>query len=123
MVLDEESRPITTFITHLGLFRYKRLNFGTNSASEVFQKTVSSVIQGINGAKNISDDILVYGKSKKEHDIALDKVFKALHDSVLTLNKRKCEFSKLNVTFFGVVFGGSGISPDLLNVEAIKQMV
>ena len=123
LVLDEESRPITTFITHLGIFRYKRLNFGTNSASEVFQKTASSVIQGINGAKNISDDIFVYGKSKKEHNIALDKVFKALHDSGLTLNKRKCEFNKPTVTFFGVVFGGSGISPDPLKVEAIQQMV
>ena len=29
LVLEEESRPITTFSTHIGLFRYKRLNFGT----------------------------------------------------------------------------------------------
>ena len=34
--LDEESRQITTFTTHKGLFQYKRLNFGTNSASEIF---------------------------------------------------------------------------------------
>ena len=122
LVLDEESRPITTFISYFGLFRYKRLNFGTNTASEVFQKTVSSVTQGMNGAKNISDDILVYGKSKKEHDIALDKVFKTLHDSGPTLNKRKCKFNKPNVTLFGVVFGGSGTYLDPIKVEAIKQM-
>ena len=37
--LDEDSRHITTFTTHRGLFRYKRLSFGINSAAEVFQHT------------------------------------------------------------------------------------
>lgn len=32
--LTPESRDITTFVTHCGLYRYKRLLFGVNSASE-----------------------------------------------------------------------------------------
>ena len=36
--LDASSRYITTFTTHLGLSRYKRLNFGTSSSIEVFQR-------------------------------------------------------------------------------------
>ena len=36
-VLAQESRYITTFVTHEGLRRYIQLNFGTNSASEIFQ--------------------------------------------------------------------------------------
>jgi hypothetical protein len=35
--LHEDSRYITTFSTHVGLFRYKRLNYGTNVAAEIFQ--------------------------------------------------------------------------------------
>ena len=35
--LEEQSRYITTFSTHLGLYRYKRLNYGTNVAAEMFQ--------------------------------------------------------------------------------------
>ena len=35
--LSPESREITTFATHCGLFRYKRLLFGVNSASEQYQ--------------------------------------------------------------------------------------
>ena len=37
--LEEESRYITTFSTHLGLYRYKRLNYGTIAAAEIFQYT------------------------------------------------------------------------------------
>lgn len=45
--LDHESRSITTFNTHIGIYRYKRLNFGISSASEIFQETVRSVIHDI----------------------------------------------------------------------------
>ena len=38
--LDEESRYITTFVTHAGLFQYKRLSFGINSAAEIFQHQI-----------------------------------------------------------------------------------
>ena len=36
--LDEKSRHITAFCTHLGVFQYKRVNFGINTAAEIFQK-------------------------------------------------------------------------------------
>ena len=41
--LTEESRYITTFSTHEGLFRYKRLNYGTNSAAEIFQNILNAI--------------------------------------------------------------------------------
>ena len=42
--LVPSSRYIITFSTHVGLFRYKRLNFGISSASEIFQEVVHHVI-------------------------------------------------------------------------------
>ena len=36
--LKENSRDITTFATHVGLYRYKRLNFGTRSAGRYSRK-------------------------------------------------------------------------------------
>ena len=59
--LAPESRYITTFGTHLGLMRYKRLNFGISSAAEIFQNIIRETLEGIPGALNISDDILVFG--------------------------------------------------------------
>ena len=45
--LSPESRLITTFSTHIGLYRYKRLNYGTNAAVEIFQNTLTQVLQGL----------------------------------------------------------------------------
>ena len=47
--LNPESRYITTFTTHVGLWRYKRLMFGINAASEIFQNTLSELLSGLDG--------------------------------------------------------------------------
>ena len=46
--LEEQSRDVTTFVTHRGLYRYKRLIFGITSAPEKYQKIISDVIRGCN---------------------------------------------------------------------------
>ena len=53
--LSKESRNITTFTTHVGLRRYKRLSFGISSAAEIFQYSLSSALEGLDGIRNISD--------------------------------------------------------------------
>ena len=55
--------------------RYKRLNFGISSAAEIFQNVIRETLEGIPGALNISDDILVFGKMQSAHDHALEAVF------------------------------------------------
>lgn len=120
--LEPESRPITTFSTHVGLFRYKRLVFGLNSAAEVFQHTIQQLIEGIPGARNVSDDIIVFGKDTAQHDKALDDTLKKLHGSGLTVNKEKCEFNKSEIEFFGFIFSASGLRPDPKKVQALHDM-
>ena len=66
--LGKESRNITTFTTHVGLRRYKRLSFGISSAAKIFQNTPSSALERLDGVRNISDDIIVFGRTQEEHD-------------------------------------------------------
>ena len=119
--LEESSRPITTFSTNVGLFRYKRLNFGISSAPEIFQETIRNVLHDIPNARNISDDIIVFGATQEDHDKALDAVFKKLNDKGLTVNKKKCLFNQNRIAFFGLVFSSEGISPDPKKVNAINN--
>ena len=66
--LSEGSRPITTFATHKGLFRYKRLMFGVSCAPEMCQRVIQQVLEGCDGVRNIHDDIIVHGQTTEEHD-------------------------------------------------------
>ena len=111
---------ITTFATHDGLRRYTRLNFGTNSASKIFQHIISEQIRDISGSINISDDIIVFGKTKQMHNQALHAVLRQFADVGLTISPEKCELNRDSLTFFGLVFS-AGVSPDPRKVKAIHD--
>ena len=71
--LEQQSRVITTFITHKGFYRYKRLMFGISFTPELYQHTIEQVLAGCEGAYNIHDDIIIHGRMVEEHDSRLQK--------------------------------------------------
>ena len=73
---SEESREITTIITHKGLYRYKRLMLGISSAPEKYQQVIQQTLQGIEAVHNISDDIILHGATHDQHDERLRKVMR-----------------------------------------------
>jgi hypothetical protein len=119
--LSEDSRNITTFTAHVGLRRYKRLSFGVSSAAEIFQNTLSNVLKGLDGVRNIADDIIVFGRNQEEHNKRLCKLFERLKERNLTLNKAKCEFNKDKLEFYGHIFNANGISADPKKISAIRN--
>ena len=121
LTLAPDSRYVTTFATHKGLRRYKRLNFGTNSAGELFQRVISDQIRDIPGAINISDDVIIYGKTPEEHNKALKAVIEKFIKVGLTLNREKCLFAQKSLTFFGFVFSDKGVSADPEKVKSIHN--
>ena len=117
--LAPESRQITKFITHAGLFRFKRLNYGTNSAAEIFQHALQQVLHDITGVRNIADDILVFGSSYEAHNKALDECLHRIDTHGLILNLDKCQFLQPKLEFFGLNFSADGIRPDPKKVSAL----
>ena len=51
---------------------------------EIFQKIVSEQIRDIPGALNISNDVIIFGKTQAEHDAALHAVFKIFSINLTT---------------------------------------
>ena len=121
LVLDEQSRYITTFITHAGLYRYKRLNYGTNAAAEIFQHVLQTKLQGLQGAKNIADDIFVFGATRADHDTNLDYCLQRLLKRGLKVNRAKCRFLQETIEFFGQVFSKDGMRPDPKRVDDLLK--
>ena len=119
--LHPESRYITTFSTHLGLHSYKRLNFGVNAASEKFQQIIEQVLEGLEGIRNLSDDIIIASANNKDHEKHVRACLQRLQDRGLTVNRSKCEFFKKSLEFFGSVFGENGVSPDPKKVRAVHE--
>lgn len=119
--LHDDSKLLTTFITPFGRFAFNRLPFGITSAPEIFQRTMSTILQGLEGVICHMDDILILGSTQLEHDLRVRQVLKKLQDAGLTLNAKKCEFSKTEVTYLGHVITGHGIRADPRKVKAIQD--
>ncbi|KAJ8358792.1 hypothetical protein SKAU_G00153170 [Synaphobranchus kaupii] len=66
--LDDESYKLCTMNAPIGRYRFLRLPFGVSSASEVFQRSIVQMIEGLDGVVNIIDDLLVWGDTEEEHD-------------------------------------------------------
>lgn len=118
--LDEKSQELTTFITPVGRFCYKRLPFGISSGPEVFHREMSQTLSGIPGVIVDIDDVLVSGRTKKEHDERLEAVLKKLEEVGVTLND-KSEFATESVKFLGQLITPEGIHIDKTKVEAITK--
>ena len=68
------------------------------------------------------DDILVYSKSKKEHEEHLRIVLEMLSEKKLYTKFSKCEFWLDSVTFLGHVFSKDGVMVDPFMIEVVKSL-
>ncbi|GJW09401.1 homeodomain-like protein [Tanacetum coccineum] len=66
-------------------------------------------------------DILVYSRSKEEHEQRLDTILRLLKDEKLYAKFLKCEFWLREVHFLDHVINKTGIQVDPVKVEAIKN--
>lgn len=119
--LHEDSRDLTAFITHEGLFRYCRVPYGLASAPSAFQKMMETVLKGLPGVRNCLDDVIVVGASLEEHDERLRAVLQRLADAGLKLNMQKCSFRQSSLKFLGHVISGEGILPYTDHIIAIRD--
>ena len=117
--LEESSRSITTFVTHKGLYRYKRLMFGISCAPEMHQRVIQQVLEGCEGARNIADDIIVYASTTEQHDQRLDEVLRRLQEAGLKLNGSKCQFGMTELTFMGHRLSRAGVTASDEKVAAV----
>lgn len=121
LCLSEESQPLTCVNTHKGLFVYTRLIYGLSCAPSIFQKTIDSIISGIEGVLVFQDDILISGVNRKQHLDRLEMVLAKLQASGLVLQKQKCSYFQKSISYLGFTIDKHGLhkSPD--KIKAILE--
>lgn len=119
--LHECSREITTFITHKGLFRYKRLMFGVNSAPEIFQRTMEGLLATCSNCLNYIDDVIIFGNTEEEHDKAVKEVLRVFKEHNLELNDDKCVWKTQKLKFLGHILSDTGFTADPEKIKVITE--
>lgn len=122
LVLDAESRKLTTFITPWGRFRWIRLPFGIKVSSEIFQKRLHQAIGGLKGVLCKADDVIVYGSCDENHDANLENLLQRCRDKGIVLNPDKLEYKTNEITFDGHLLTSFGLKIDPVKVKAIVDM-
>ena len=110
MKLDEESSKLCTFNTPFGRYSFTRLPFGIKSAPEVFQK-MSQVLEDIDGAEAIVDDILVWGRDKDGLKPDPEKI-RAMQEMTQPSNTKELK------TFLGFIQYLAKFLPNMAEVSA-----
>ncbi len=119
--LHQDSRDLTAFVTHDGLYRFTRVPYGLASAPSAFQRMMSQILSGQDGVQCYLDDIIVYSDNPELHEKRLQSVLQRLQNCGLKLNIEKCRFRKTELPFLGHVISASGLHPNPDHVLAMQQ--
>ncbi|GJR03603.1 putative reverse transcriptase domain-containing protein [Tanacetum coccineum] len=118
--VHEDDIPKTAFRTRYGHFEFIVMPFGLTNAPAVLLDLMNRVCKPYLDKFVIVfiDDILIYSKSKEEHEVHLRLVLELLKKEKLYAKFSKCEFWLQEVHFLGHVVNQNGIHVDPSKIEA-----
>ena len=99
----------TAIITSFGLFEFLRMPFGLKNAAQAFQRLMDGILANIDYVFVYLDEILVASETEEEHAEHLRTVLGLLHRNGVTVNIKKCNFSKEEVKYLGYLVSATGI--------------
>ena len=107
--LDHESKQLTAMLTLIGIYLYNVLTMGLSNATDIFEKCMQNIVDGLEGVVNIANDLLVfatkYDKFKENVINFLDRCVE--HD--LHLNPENIRINVDSLPFFGQTLTKDGL--------------
>ncbi|GKC89545.1 putative nucleotidyltransferase, ribonuclease H [Tanacetum coccineum] len=117
----EEDIPKMAFRTRYGHFELVVMPFGLTNAPTIFMDLMNRVCRPMLDKSIIVfiNDILVYSKSKEEHEIHLREILESLQKEKLYAKFLKYKFWLQEVQFLGHVINSEGLKVDPAKIEAV----
>ncbi|GKD24522.1 putative reverse transcriptase domain-containing protein, partial [Tanacetum coccineum] len=121
--VHEDEIPNTAFRTRYGHFKFTIMPFGLTNAPAIFMDLINRVCRSYLDKFMIVfiDDILIYSKTREEHEVHQWIVLELLRKEKLYAKFSKCEFWLQEVQFLGHVINGGGIHVDPNKIEAGEE--
>ncbi|GKD88818.1 putative nucleotidyltransferase, ribonuclease H [Tanacetum coccineum] len=117
--VHEDDIPKTAFRTRYGHFEFIVMPFGLTNAPAVFMDLMNRVCRPLDKFVIVFiDDILIYSKTREEHELHLGLILELLKKEKLYAKFSKCEFWLREVQFLGHVINGNGIHVDPSKIKA-----
>ena len=121
VLLDEKSRPLTTFITNKGRYWYLRVPQGFIGAGDIYTRRYDDIIRDVKRKIKIVDDTLLYDNTISDAFFhTWDYLALCVENGVL-LNVKKFAFCQKTVQFAGLKLTTTGIAPSDNMLSAIRD--
>lgn len=119
--LDKRTAHKTAFVTHQGVYQFKRLPFGMMNAPSVFAMVMNHILRNLSTkyAMVYVDDILVFSKDFTQHLQHLSEIFHRLRQANLRLKPEKCNFAMPKVTYLGHMISGNGVEMERAKLDKV----
>jgi len=112
-----------SLLTCYDLYELQVIHFGLMKAPSTFHDMMYHVFSYLLdlGLLVYMDDILVYAKTREEHDVMLQEVLKHLQSNELAIVLEKYEWWVQEVEFLDYIMGQNGVRMSPMKVEVVLQ--
>ena len=124
ILMAEQDKEKTTFITQWGTYCYRVMPFGLKNAGATYQRTATTLLHDMmhKEVEVYVDDMIVKSKDRIGHLSALRKFFERLRRYNMRLNPQKCAFGVTSGKLLGYVVSTRGIEIDPSKIKAILEL-
>lgn len=111
--INEEDKMKTAFEFDGRVYEWNSMPMGFKNSAQILQRVMTNILNEYvrKGVSVYMDDVVFYGKSRKEHDDMFRKVLQRFMENNLRINKDKLQFALGEVSLLGVKINGREQSP------------
>ena len=121
ILLHEDDRHITTFITPWGRYRYRVAPQGFIASGDAYTQRFDSIIAEFRNKVKCIDDVCMWAPTIKDAFFQTCEWLELCGNNGITLNPQKFQFAQDTVEFAGLTITRENISPSQKFIDSIQN--